>query len=202
MSHLHNSNHESETNRSVSRREALKNLAAITGAVSLAILPHRWEKPIIEVGVLPVHAQGSPVSQPTAIPITVAISNLSKNFTGLNDCTTPAGTGSSNNLSFDYTDPSNRVTSGSVIRFGSNFDTDVPSSIGINDSLISVSGNASSGTIILSPICTRFGSENSITNEVQLVNADGIESNKLQITVPKPPGAQDTGDGGPAEKRG
>ena len=43
----------------LSRREALKTLAAITGAVALSNLPNQWEKPVVDVGVLPAHAQTS-----------------------------------------------------------------------------------------------------------------------------------------------
>ncbi len=43
----------------LSRRDALKTLAAITGAVSLASLPGRWETPLVEAGALPAHAQNS-----------------------------------------------------------------------------------------------------------------------------------------------
>jgi len=42
----------------INRRQALKTLAAVTGAVPLASLP-AWEKPVIEVGALPAHAQNS-----------------------------------------------------------------------------------------------------------------------------------------------
>ncbi len=45
----------------MNRRQALKTLAAITGEVSLASLP-AWEKPAIEVGALPAHAQTSHVA--------------------------------------------------------------------------------------------------------------------------------------------
>ena len=44
----------------LSRREALKTLAAATGAVALANLPNEWETPVIETGLLPAHAQVSP----------------------------------------------------------------------------------------------------------------------------------------------
>ncbi len=44
--------------KTINRRQALKTLAAVTGAVSLASLP-AWEKPVIEVGALPAHAQNS-----------------------------------------------------------------------------------------------------------------------------------------------
>jgi hypothetical protein len=40
----------------LSRRDALKTLAALTGAVTLASLPGEWETPIVQVGALPAHA--------------------------------------------------------------------------------------------------------------------------------------------------
>ena len=48
-----------EEKRTLSRRDALKSLAAITGAVTLASLPSKWQTPVVEVGALPVHAQGT-----------------------------------------------------------------------------------------------------------------------------------------------
>ena len=43
----------------LSRREALKALAAVTGAAVLATVPTKWETPLIEIGAIPAHAQGS-----------------------------------------------------------------------------------------------------------------------------------------------
>jgi len=48
-----------DKNSSLSRREALKALAAASGAVMLAGMPQNWETPVVQVGNLPVHAQGS-----------------------------------------------------------------------------------------------------------------------------------------------
>lgn len=42
-----------------SRRDALKVLAAATGAAAIANLPPAWSKPEVQAGVLPVHAQTS-----------------------------------------------------------------------------------------------------------------------------------------------
>lgn len=47
-------------NHSLSRRDALKALAAASGAVALSTVPNRWESPILQVGNLPAFAQGSP----------------------------------------------------------------------------------------------------------------------------------------------
>ena len=46
----------------LTRRDALKTLAAITGAATLASLPGRWQTPVVQVGALPAHAQCSFVS--------------------------------------------------------------------------------------------------------------------------------------------
>ena len=43
----------------VSRRDAMKILAAALGAAAVANLPSEWSKPGFEVGVLPAHAQTS-----------------------------------------------------------------------------------------------------------------------------------------------
>jgi hypothetical protein len=50
---------ELNTEKTLTRRDALKTLAAITGAAALAAAPGRWETPIVEVGALPAHAQTS-----------------------------------------------------------------------------------------------------------------------------------------------
>ena len=50
------------TNRNqsiLSRRDALKTLAAAAGAASLSMLPEQWQPPLVEVGTLPAHAQTS-----------------------------------------------------------------------------------------------------------------------------------------------
>ena len=49
-----------ENHSQISRREALKALAASGGALAAAaFLPGKWAKPLVEAGVLPAHAQGS-----------------------------------------------------------------------------------------------------------------------------------------------
>lgn len=40
----------------LTRRDALKTLAALTGAATLASIPGRWETPVVQVGALPAHA--------------------------------------------------------------------------------------------------------------------------------------------------
>jgi hypothetical protein len=55
--------------QTLTRREALKTLAAVTGAATLASLPKQWETPLIEIGALPAHAQGSELVIPEVIGI-------------------------------------------------------------------------------------------------------------------------------------
>jgi hypothetical protein len=59
----------------ISRRDAIKILAAAVGAGALANLPGKWIKPKMEFGVLPAHAQTSSVHS-----LTVGPSNPNANF--------------------------------------------------------------------------------------------------------------------------
>ena len=57
--------------RAVSRRQLLKALSAAGGAVAAStLLPSKWTKPVVEVGLLPVHAQTTPTPPipPTPTP--------------------------------------------------------------------------------------------------------------------------------------
>lgn len=50
---------ENKTLKEITRRDAIKVLAAVAGAAALANIPDKWTKPGMEVGVLPAHAQTS-----------------------------------------------------------------------------------------------------------------------------------------------
>lgn len=53
---------------SISRRDVLRKIVIATGVVATSnFLPEKWVKPVVEAGVLPVHAQTSPGSAPTII---------------------------------------------------------------------------------------------------------------------------------------
>jgi len=45
--------------KTLTRREALKTLAAVTGVAVLSSVKNEWETPLVQVGVLPAHAQAS-----------------------------------------------------------------------------------------------------------------------------------------------
>ncbi|MCB9076263.1 MAG: VWA domain-containing protein [Anaerolineaceae bacterium] len=53
----------------LNRREALKSLAVLSGAATLASLPGEWVTPVIEIGVLPAHAQISSLPSLACIEI-------------------------------------------------------------------------------------------------------------------------------------
>lgn len=61
---------EHEIHRPLSRREALKMLAGLTGATALSSLPNRWSTPFMEVGVLPAFAQCSATDTAAALIVT------------------------------------------------------------------------------------------------------------------------------------
>ncbi len=56
--------------KAISRRQLLKALVAAGGAITAStLLPGEWAKPVVEVGVLPAHAQASaPTPTPTPTP--------------------------------------------------------------------------------------------------------------------------------------
>ncbi len=57
-----NSNHPNQS--TLSRRAALEALLAASSMAGLTMLPQRWQSPLIEVGMLPAHAQTSPGVSP------------------------------------------------------------------------------------------------------------------------------------------
>ncbi|GIK40840.1 MAG: hypothetical protein BroJett011_46730 [Chloroflexota bacterium] len=57
----------------LSRRDALKALAATTGAAALSSVPDQWQKPVVKVGALPAFAQVSPLTYPFSNRVDVRI---------------------------------------------------------------------------------------------------------------------------------
>ena len=169
----------------LSRREALKTLAALTGASTLAHLPGHWEIPKIEVGSLPAHAQSSPG------PIT--LSNLSVDAFGTaNNCISADSSqiGTLYDTSFNYEALDGGIIAGSgvVIRQTSRF-SDNSETREITTGY-AVQGNEFAGTIFYST-CVHFGSSSDMRVEISLTTPDGRSSNSLSLTVSALPGAQE-----------
>jgi hypothetical protein len=76
--------------QTISRRQALKLLTAVSGAVTLANLPGKWSKPLLKVGILPVHAQTSQI--PTATSTTAPPANTATPTTTTTPTTTSTTT--------------------------------------------------------------------------------------------------------------
>ncbi len=169
----------------VSRREALKTILGMGGALTVLRLPETWEAPIIETGMLPPLAQ---ISQPQ-VSTPFALSNLSRTLVALNNCPTGNATGSSFDLSFDYVDPEGKVTSQATIVYVASLPGADPQ-ISLTDPSVTRTGDASQGKITIR-FCTYFGSSNSITETVTLINADSKGTDPLTLTTPKPIGAQE-----------
>ena len=83
-----NDNPQQPQSTMLTRRQALKALAAATGAVVLSNLPTSWKTPVVEVGVLPAHAQGASGPAPQVSQLTgywdYPNGNQSKNATAKN----------------------------------------------------------------------------------------------------------------------
>lgn len=82
--------------QTISRRKLLKVLAVTGGTVAATmLLPSKWAKPVVEVGVLPVHAQATPPSDPvySAVCDSTPGGGDITNYHGL-----PSGTGRIDNI--------------------------------------------------------------------------------------------------------
>ncbi|MCB0209120.1 MAG: VWA domain-containing protein [Anaerolineae bacterium] len=69
----------------LSRREALKSLVAVTGAAALTPLPNDWVSPVIEIAMLPPHAQMSGPAGNTPTPTGPPIQPTATSTPGLPD---------------------------------------------------------------------------------------------------------------------
>jgi hypothetical protein len=153
----------------LTRRDALKALAAATGAVVLSNLPQEWKTPIVEVGVMPAHAQGASGPAPQ-------ISNLWSAWTsGGNSSCTVYG-------QFNYFDSLGQVTNGSTVN--GSFNGNQPFSSVFPTSLwFCGTSSGSNGALVFwlnSTICPTNGTNSTI--RVQLL-VNGRYSNVLNGTV-------------------
>jgi len=173
----------------VSRRKLLKALAATSGAVVASqMLPGQWMKPVIESGLLPAHAQGSPTPTPAPTPASgFRIFNQAQQQAGtINNCN--AGNGTEFETSFEYDDPSGNIVAGKAKIFCSFFGNPTQELL-LDDTLGKKQiGDGFKGKLII-PWCLRFRNTNEAVFRYQLQNGVGNLSNQITLTVSKPAGA-------------
>jgi hypothetical protein len=178
MSH---SNEKSSTKegQSLSRRDALKTLAALGGAATFSVLPNKWETPVVKIGSLPAFAQ--------ATPSPVTISNASAS--ARQGACDPGGgqNGDLFTINVTYADQDGQITANQAkLRATLQF---MPSGSTNTDEVtlqsINISGDASNGTISV-PLCLGFGSDTSVQVTIFVTNANGSESNSLNVTISNP----------------
>lgn len=191
----HKSNRFPENCTQLSRRRLLRLLTKSSGiTLATAILPVTWSKPVIEIGYLPVHAQGSPTPTPTTTAQAApTIEGVTRALTSLNDCRGPDGsTGSVYTIRFAYRSSAQAIQTGTRVRHMSRFSPSGRQS-GFETSNISIIGDGSTGTISYT-ICTGFGADDEITTTVVLIDGAGRESNALSLTQNRPVGANSASD--------
>jgi hypothetical protein len=120
------------------------------------------------------------------------ISNLNVSVTGTNDCDFGDGgsPGSSQQVTFNYTDEDGDVTPNGVVRDAFVFDGGTSGVIEVTPSF---SGNGFEGSVSLS-FCIRFGDSSSVTDTFTLIDSSGNVSNALRAPTSRPPGANSVGE--------
>jgi hypothetical protein len=153
----------------LTRRQALKVLAATTGAMVLSNLPQTWKTPMVEVGMLPAHAQGASGPPPT-------ISQLKTGGCSYGEL--PIA------LSFQYQDPLGQVNNNSMVHGTYNY-SDGTSFSEMFGGPVNGSGGSMNGTSFAGLINFPFNSDNCMNNSNVFVRltVGGRQSNVLNGTI-------------------
>lgn len=175
-------NQPNKNNQSLSRRDALKAILAASGAVALANLPQSWQTPVVEVGHLPAHAQGTPPPRGELRIFDFSISGPQ----GVCD----AGGGVSGELfsaTFDYRDETGGRVSANQSRIRTVFEfssgrrtTDETFLEAIN-----ITGDGEQGSIVV-PLCVDFGNSDDVEVMISITNTTGDRSNTLSDDIANP----------------
>ncbi|MDM8530157.1 hypothetical protein QUF63_03235 [Anaerolineales bacterium HSG25] len=175
-----NKNRLPDQNNIVSRRRILQNLSALSGGlIATTMLPGQWIKPIIEVGQLPAHAQGS-----TAV---FTISQLNRIVIDINGCDGPNGAkGTTYEITFNYANR-NGMADNMTISQETEFAPSGRRSV-FEVKQFTRTGDGYQGKISYS-VCTGFGTDMSVTTIITVRDVDGTTSNQLTLTQDKPDGA-------------
>jgi hypothetical protein len=167
------------------RRRLLQVMAATGGAaVAVALLPGEWVKPVVEVGHLPAHAQGSG-------PF---VSNGVQTATG--QLCTNTGTGQQGNqyeVSFSYSNTLGDVKPGSVVHHAFEFrPVAIAGSFDVPLTATHITGDGYSGVIRYN-VCIAFASATELVNTISLTDVAGRTGAPYTFTMAKPLGALDVG---------
>jgi len=175
-------------NDGISRRDALKALAALGAAGTLLSMPTKWETPVLQVGAISAVAQTcSPVcSQPSTITDLVVSERLA-------GCSPISGeNGDLFSLSFLFNDApecGGLIPERDRIRVRSVFQ---PSGFTTDDEVVLAAVNIAgsnggflSGRVTV-PICIAFATDISVSLTVSLVNGSCQAGNQLSATVNNP----------------
>ncbi|NKQ34751.1 MAG: twin-arginine translocation signal domain-containing protein [Chloroflexi bacterium] len=157
----------------LSRRQALKTIAALTGATALSALPGRWSSPVLKTGALPVHAQTSPNT------LVIANFRYSTGQPPTGEIPTEPVT-----ITVDYTDSAGAVTTGSSMRLVIDTSGDAAPSYPqtIDDANPTITGDGFTGTVSSTVNLELATGDFSVT--VTVTNTNGLTSNSLMGTVP------------------
>jgi hypothetical protein len=165
--------------QTISRRQLLKSLTAVGGAVALTQIPNKWVSPIVEAGSLPAHAQGSSTfSSPTISNLTVSSSQ---------GACTPGngGEGQLYTISIDYSDSDGDVSAGrSRVRMEFSYS---PSGATDSDEVTiantNISGSGSNGSISVVACVSSNVGDTSVNISVTLTDETGRRSNNLSTGI-------------------
>ncbi len=161
----------------VGRRDALKILVASAGAVlGAAALPGEWMKPVVETGVLPVHAQAS-----VSIVLSPAVELYGVSSSGVNPPTHGVG------ISFAYADTLGEFSNGWTLFYQINGFPIRSYVIGSNPDVSEMlSGDGFTGTYISPwmPDADCVGDGNSTTLRYYVINPGATRgSNTVELVV-------------------
>lgn len=161
----------------VGRRDALKMLAASAGAVlGAAALPGEWMKPVVETGVLPVHAQAS-----ASIVLSPTFELYGVSSSGNNQPTHGVG------ISFSYADTAGEFSNGWTLFYRINGFPIRSYVIGSNpDVSESLGGDGFNGTYVSPwmPDADCVGDGNTTTLRYYVINPGATRgSNTVELVV-------------------
>lgn len=167
--------------KSVTRREALKAIAAIGGAATLLTLPNKWDKPTINVGTLSAFAQASPTCESPATISNLIVSDRQ------GTCNPIIGNdGDLFSITLSYTDTVGLTPDQSWLQTTFTFQ---PSGVTDTDQVllgpinITDSGNGFLNGTVVVPVCIAFGSDASVDLAISVINGSCQPSNALTASI-------------------